>query len=201
MMTVNNRAEKILLILLKDSFTTHTATSLSKYLGMSRWGTWKILKELESNQLVDLTPINKGKTSAYTVKLQWDSVILHTLLTLGLTKESLEYERWRANFKELADHTDFLILYGSIIHSPKEANDIDVLGVVSNKKKFVKISTVISSIQKTQTKKIHSLNFTPEEFTYELKKSNKAFIDAVKKGIILYGQENFVKFMKELNKQ
>ncbi|MEK6915646.1 MAG: hypothetical protein AABW89_03860 [Nanoarchaeota archaeon] len=200
MVTVNKKAEQVLLILLRNMFSIHTATSLANKVGMSRWGIWKILKELEYSNLILLTPIGSGKTSAYTVRLEWDSPILNSLLILGLTKESLEYERWRANFRELSDHTEFLILYGSIIHSPKEANDIDILGVVSNKKSFVKINEIISKIQKTQTKKIHSINFTPAEFSYELKKSNKAFIDALKKGIILYGQDNFVKFIKEFKK-
>jgi len=42
--------------------------------------------------------------------------------------------------------------------------------------------------------------FGKEEFIEELQKPNKAFIDAIKKGIILFGQEKFVKFMKELRK-
>ena len=38
------------------------------------------------------------------------------------------------------------------------------------------------------------------EFENELKRKNKAFIDAIKKGIILFGQENFIKFMRGLQK-
>lgn len=201
MMTMNKRAEQILLILFRDIFIIHTATSLAKILGMSRWGIWKILKELENNQLIVLTPMGVGKTSVYTVKLNLESVILPICLVLTLTKESLKYERWRANFKELANHTDFLILYGSILHSPKEANDIDILGVISDNDKFVKVNYIIGKLQKTQVKKIHSLNFTPEEFKYEIRKSNKAFIDAVKKGVLLYGQENFVKLIMEIHKK
>ena len=35
------------------------------------------------------------------------------------------------------------------------------------------------------------------EFKDELKKQNKAYIDALKKGIILFGQDNFIKFIGE----
>ena len=200
-MTINKRAEQILLILFRDIFIIHTATSLAKILGMSRWGVWKILKELENNRLIMLNQMGGGKTSVHIVKLNFGSVILSVCLAFALSKESLKYERWKANFKELAEHTEFLILYGSILHSPKEANDIDILGVISDKGKFVKINHIIDKAQKTQAKKIHSLNFTPEEFMYEIKKSNKAFIDSVKKGVILYGQEKFVKFIMEIHKK
>ena len=86
-------------------------------------------------------------------------------------------------------------MYGSIIHSPKEANDIDILGV-TNKNKFFEIGESIKKIQKTQIKKIHTLNFTPAEFKDEIEKPNKVFIDAIKKGIILFGQEKFIKFIR-----
>ena len=39
------------------------------------------------------------------------------------------------------------------------------------------------------------INFTSSEFKNEIQE-NKAFKDAIKNGIILFGQEKFVKFMK-----
>ena len=37
-----------------------------------------------------------------------------------------------------------------------------------------------------------------EEFKEELKKQNKAYIDALKKGVILFGQDNFIEFIRSL---
>ena len=53
MMTIS-KAQKIMNILLKD-LSSHTATSLSKDLKMSRWGLWKILKKLEKDKLIEMT--------------------------------------------------------------------------------------------------------------------------------------------------
>ena len=61
----------------------------------------------------------------------------------------------------------------------------------------MKIQKIIDKIQKTEHKKIHLIDFTTSEFKKELQ-HNKAFIDATKKGTILFGQENFIKFMKPL---
>ncbi len=55
-------------------------------------------------------------------------------------------------------------------------------------------------IQKTQLKKIHALNFTQAELKQELEKPNKAFVDAVAKGIVLFGQERFIKFIRGLRR-
>ena len=95
--------------------------------------------------------------------------------------------------------TDFVILYGSILTSAQQAHDIDILGITPIKN-FVKIQQIIDSVQKTQPKKIHSLNFTQIEFKTELKKQNSALTDSIKKGVILFGQEKFVQFMKEIKK-
>lgn len=188
---------KILKILLKDFTIKPTITFLAKEISMSRVGTWKILKKLEAEKLIILSPIGAGKTSAYSISLNWENPIVEKALSLALTEDALKNQKWLSNFAELEDKLDFLLIYGSIIHSPKEANDLDVLGV-TNKNKFLEIAESIKKIQKTQIKKIHALNFTPAEFKGELEKPNKIFIDAIKKGIILFGQEKFIKFIKSI---
>lgn len=152
---------------------------------------------MEYENFIILSPIGKGKTSTYTINLNWDNPLTEKNLELILTEESLKHQRWLNNFFELKEKTDFLIIYGSILYS-KEANDIDILNVVSNKNKFIKIEKTILKMQKTQLKKIHILNFTEKEFKRELLKKNKIFIDAIKKGVILFGQENFIRFVKNI---
>src|SRR3989344_3410829 len=145
-----------------------------------------------------LSSIGEGKTSAFNINLNWENPILEKNLSLILTEEAYKNQRWLNNFKEIENKLDFLILYGSILHSPKEANDIDLFGVVSNKNNFLFIEEIIKKIQKTQIKKIHSENFTRTEFKEEIRKPNKIFIDALKKGVILFGQEKFIKFVREV---
>ena len=194
-MEIEKPKTKILKILLKDFTTKHTITSLSKEINVSRVGMWKVLKKLEKEKLVVLSPIGMGKTSTFIISLNWDNPLTEKNLALILTEDALKNQRFLINFAELKNKVDFLIVYGSIIHSPKEANDIDILGIVSNRNKFLDIEESIKKIQKTQIKRIHALNFTQIEFKQELKKPNKVFIDAIKKGIILFGQEKFIKIM------
>ena len=194
MMTIS-KAQRIMTILLRD-FSSHTATSLSKELKMSRWGLWKILKKLEKDKLIEIEPIGAGKTSTSIIKLNWDNVLAEKTLALSLTQEAVKYKRWMHDFSNLQEEVDFLILYGSILYS-KEANDIDIIGV-AKEKKLTKINDIIFKIQETQNKKIHSINSTQKEFKQELKKPNKAYLDAVRKGVVLLGQENFIRFVKGL---
>ncbi|HLD00129.1 MAG TPA: HTH domain-containing protein [Candidatus Nanoarchaeia archaeon] len=194
MVTQDLTAKRVLLHLLKDFSSTHTITSLAKELGLSRVGIWKVLKKLDENKHILVKTVGAGKTSISIITLNLENPLVEKMLSLYLAEEALKQRRWQVNFAELDRITDFLILYGSVLHSPKEANDIDILGI-AQKKNFVKIQGVLDKAQKTQSKKIHSINFTRDEFKSEFKKQNKAFIDAVKKGVILFGQDKFVKFI------
>ncbi|MBS3092602.1 hypothetical protein J4466_04245 [Candidatus Pacearchaeota archaeon] len=194
------KSYEILKVLLKDISKKHTVTSLSKERGISRVGSWKLLKELEKENLIILTPIGPEKTSVQEASLNWDNPILEKALALLLTEDALKQNKWRYNFKELENHANFLILFGSMLHSPKEANDIDILSLVSNEKNFVKIGKRISDIQIAQDKKIHAINLTEKELKRELKNKNKSYIEALKKGIILFGQENFIRFIRKISK-
>lgn len=197
MVTRDFTHKKVLLHIFKDFSNIHTITSLSKELGLTRVGIWKLLKKLEGEKYITLKSIGRGRTSTSITLLNWENPLVAKILSLYLTEEAMKQRRWQVNFSELEGVVEFAILYGSIVHSPQGAGDIDLIGVTS-KKNFVKIQLIIDQIQKTQPKKIHSINFTESEFKTELKKANKAFIDAVKKGVILFGQETFVKFMKEI---
>ena len=192
---------KVLKILLKDIAIKPTITSLAKELNMSRVGLWKVLKAMQSKKLIILSPVGAGKTSAYIITLNWDNPLTEKMLSLALTEEAMKNQRWLSSFSELENQVGFLLLYGSILHSPKEANDIDVLCIVSDKKHFKTIDKIITKIQKTQIKKVHAINFTADEFRQEIEKPNKTFIDAVKKGVVLFGQENFIKFITNMAKK
>ena len=53
-------------------------------------------------------------------------------------------------------------------------------------------------MQKTLLKRIHLIDLTGAEFETELKKPNESYLDALKNGIILFGQDNFTKFIKKM---
>lgn len=199
METKNNTADRIMSILLKEPFARHTATSIAAALKITRQGTWKTLNKLAEHKLIDLEFIGNAKTSTATIKLNWSNPATEKTLSLILTKESLKQQRWRVNFAGLENSVNFLMLFGSILNNPKEANDIDILAIV-NKKKFKAVEEIVLKVQQTQVKKIHLVDLTEKEFSQELKNKNEVYIDAVKKGVVLYGYDNFINFIRGLQK-
>ncbi len=189
---------EILKILLKDLTKKNTVSSLSEEIKIARPGTWKALKKLESQKLTNLKPIGKGKTSAYEITLNWDNPLVKKNLATILTEDALGQERWRDAFKKLEKHILFIILFGSVLHSPREAGDIDLLIIVKTKKDFREIENTLLQIQQAQSKKIHAIDLTKKELETELKKNN-IYLEALKKGVILFGQEEFIKFIEDVS--
>ena len=189
---------RIALLLLRDFSTMHTISSIGKEVGMTRSGTWKVLKRLEHEKYIIMKSTGK-KTSLVVPKLNLKNDLLDKYISLGLSREAMDSERWIFNFKDVKEHVSFFILYGSVLKSYAKAKDIDVIGIIPDRKSFKKLHESLDKIQKSESKRIHSINFTQSEFREELLKPNKAFIDAVKEGVVLFGQEEFIKFMKKLH--
>ncbi|MAF35706.1 hypothetical protein CL622_01140 [archaeon] len=189
--------QKIILLLFKDLSTTHTITSIAKYCGLSRVGTWKIVKKLASKEYLIEKKIGSGQRNVSVIKLNWQNILLEKLLSFFLTQEAVKQRRWRINFSLLEPQTRFILLYGSILYTPQKAKDIDIINV-TKKNTFIEMQKSIDTIQKTETKKIHAINFTSSEFEQELRKPNEAILDAIKKGVVLFGQDRFIKWMKKI---
>ena len=186
---------KILCTLAKDCWSVHTASTLALQLQMSRWGLWKALKKLEKEELIRLQSTGKGKTSTYTIHLNWKSTLAEKTVALALAQEAEIQKRWTFVFAEMEAEAEFVILFGSILPSPKTAADIDII-TVAKQAKVLAISRLLEKIQQTQEKNIHAQNFTLQEFKKELHQKNKIFLDALHRGVILFGQEKFLQFIQ-----
>ena len=196
-MEIDN-ASKVLLHLLKGHNPTHTVTSLAKHLKITRTGTWKILKKLEKQEIIHLEKIGGGKTSTSICELNWENPLTTRTLAVAVTKESLYHQRWIVNFSSISEKADFLILFGSILHDSKKANDIDLL-CIAKKKHIADIDKELLKLQKTQEKKIHATILTGDELKNELKQNN-TLKDAMEKGVLLAGQEKFISYIITLPK-
>lgn len=190
--------QRILTSILRHVSGSPTIATLAEIIGMTHVGVWKALKKLEADNMLTLKRIGNKKNNPYTVNLKWDNPLVEKTLALVLEHEAAEQRRWIINFAALKEKVDFLILYGSMLISSKKANDIDLLSVVSKKGNVLDIERIIIDVQKTQIKPIHNIICAPAGLKEELKKTNIAFINAVKEGVVLFGQDKFVVFMKRV---
>lgn len=193
MVTLTQNEKGALLILFKDFTTFYNANSISKFLDISHVGAQKIFKRLlEQNLLIDR---KIGKSIVYKLKLEDDYV--RRLIAFLLADEANSFKRWEEEFRELSEKAKIVILYGSVIKNYSKANDIDVM-IVIDKKDVKEIDRIIKQKQEILPKNLHAIKLTHNDMIKNLNKKNKALIDIVKNGVVIYGQDEYVEIIKNV---
>ena len=75
-----------------------------------------------------------------------------------------------------------------------EAGDIDVM-LITVQNRFDKLKKDIEEIDKINTKKIHPMYQTKEDFARNIKNDDKPLLDAVK-GIFVFGEDSIIELMQ-----
>ena len=193
MASLTNKESEILLKLFKDFNRDYNANSISKEVKVTPRGALKILKKLEENKLIKGRQL--GRAVFYHVNLE-DEYVCKIIETLLIAEAREKASRWLEEFKDIFKDSDIIIVFGSIIRNPKEANDIDVL-FVFKESKYRKIADFIKDKNKILFKKIHDIPMTIKDLSENLK-HNKAIIDAVGTGYVLSGSDKLIKVVKNV---
>jgi len=183
--------QKIIKTLFKEFNTPYNSRSISKQIGITHAGAFKILKKLEKEEVVKAQTI--GKSIIYAIN--FDNPIANKKIELALVLEAQNYKHWLYEFKKLEDLTEFVMLFGSILNDEKKARDIDLL-ILSKKENHDKIRKFIKERNEVNSKKIHLLLQTTEDFKKDVRGKNKPIIEIIKTGVVLYGQENIRRELK-----
>jgi len=185
-----NNEQKIVRILFKDFLAFYNSRTISKVIGISHAGAFKLLKNMEKREIVK--PKQIGKAIIYS--LNTENPITIREIEMALTIEAQTYKRWQEEFKLLKENIKFLILFGSILNNEKSAKDIDIL-IVADKNKFNAIKQIIRERNKISSRKIHLLLQGENDFIKDIKEKNKVIVEIIKQGVILFGQEEIVKIL------
>jgi len=182
---------KAILVLFKDFLSDYNSRNLSKVVGISHAGMFKLLKKLEKREIIK--PKRIGKAVIYSLNI--DSPVAKREIEMALTLEAQNYAKWLEEFMVLRDISEFAVLFGSVIKDEKSAKDIDIL-IVADKKDFNKINNKIKDKNKILNKKIHLILQSPDEFKKDINNKNKVMLEIIKSGIVLFGQEKITKILE-----
>jgi len=177
--------------ILQSPYEPYNSRNLSKVVGISHPGMFKLLRRLKKEKILVSKRI--GKAEIYSLNFENEIAIKKAAFALSL--EGYSNMRWIEEFRMLEPYSEVTILFGSILRGG-ESKDIDLL-VIANKEDFREIKEYIAKKNKVMTKRAHLLLQTEEEFIMDLRKKNKATIEIIK-GRVLFGQDKFVKLLKEI---
>ncbi len=194
MVNLTNKENEALLKVFKDFSINYNANSISKEINITPRGALKILKNLEKQGMLKSKIM--GKATFY--KINFDDLYVCKIIETLLISESREKaSRWIEEFKSIFSDTQIIIIFGSIIRNPKEANDIDIL-LVYDSKNYKKISHFITEKNKIMVKKIHNISLTIRDLINNLR-NNDAIVDSVRTGYVLNGHDKLVEVIKNVS--
>lgn len=178
------KEQEIIKLLFKDFSRPYNSRSISKVVNMTPAGAFKILKGLERRDIVK--PQRIGKAIIYSLNLK--NPLARREIEMVLTMEAEKFRHWVAEFRFLEGKVSFAILFGSVLRNEAEARDIDLF-LVAEKIKKKEIDKFLEIKKKILSKPLHLLFQTPEDFAYDIRTKNKASLEILRTGIILFGQE------------
>lgn len=191
---ITENEKKVLRLILTAFGSDYSINNIAKECGLTPNGAYKILKKFENEGILKYKKIANIKS----YKINFDNEKTTKILELVLmqdTKGRIEYRT--KDLESLRKITKVGILFGSYITAKKEPNDLDILFVFerANYKEYKKR---LAGIKEITPVKIHDIIQTEEDLATNIKEKNKAVLNALKNGIVLWGQETMVRVIKDV---
>lgn len=195
-MILSNNTFKIINFLIRN-LELYNINQIARALKLSVGSVHKILKLLEKRNIVNIKEL--GNALYYNINLNNNEAIKISELVLIEDKNNILKENKIANvYAQDLEKFDvkLIILFGSILIKKDQAKDIDVLFVIKNKEQVKQVNNFCLEVSKIRTKRVDPLIMLEQDFINNIKNKNKAVIDLIKNGIILKGEDVFVKVIK-----
>ncbi len=183
----------IVLTIVKSPEVIYNANSLSKVIGITPMGALKILKRLETENIVKSKKIGK----AVTYRINVGNSYAHRYVSLLLIREAQsanpQVKRWITEVKKI-NKAEVIVLFGSVLEK-SDPNDIDIL-LITDQKRFSGLQKEIEELNEINIKKIHPMYQTYGDIIKNIKKRDKPLLNAIK-GIVVFGEDEFLEIYNE----
>ncbi|MFA4953526.1 MAG: hypothetical protein WC584_04850 [Candidatus Pacearchaeota archaeon] len=192
---IPKNTKKIILYLLKNLELVNI-NQISKKLSISVGSAFKILKDLEKNNIV--LSSNLGNAKFYQINLNNEETIKWCEIILSEEKRNLKgYSKIYAEEIQKFEHAELIILFGSVLNN-RNFNDVDVLFITNKTKEVTKFCLNLSKIR---TKPVVPLILKKEDLIKEIKNKKEVVLNILKIGIILKGESTFLGVLKNVKQQ
>ncbi|MEK6952170.1 MAG: hypothetical protein AABX29_04080 [Nanoarchaeota archaeon] len=193
MVSLTENEAKTIEFLVRNFSKDYNINQLAKELNLSPGGMFKILKKLRNRNL--LLEKELGNNKFYKINFSFSDALDACKFALIEKKTNPYLNVWIKDLNILKERTCLAIIFGSILEKGKNAGDIDLL-LVFDKRNIDEIENIIEKLNKIKSKKIHTVYQTKEDLISNIKKRDKAILEEIKKGIILWGRDVLVEAIK-----
>ncbi|HIH31552.1 TPA: hypothetical protein HA235_02485 [Candidatus Woesearchaeota archaeon] len=190
MLTKNEKnVIKTLLFSFQDEYSIN---EIARRCNLAPNGAFKILRKLEQEKIIKLKKI--ANINAYS--LDFDNLKTKSICELALIEEpSTKIKNRLEDLKELQKITEAGIIFGSYITKKKNPGDIDLFFVLKEDN-FKKYKEETRKIYPAMPLKVQDIIQTKEDLTENILKNDKAVIEILQKGFVLWGQDKLMEIIK-----
>ena len=190
MLTKNEKnVIKTLLFSFQDEYSIN---EIARRCNLAPNGAFIILRKLEQEKIIKLKKI--ANINAYS--LDSDNLKTKSICELALIEEpSTKIKNRLEDLKELQKITEAGIIFGSYITKKKNPGDIDLFFVLKEDN-FKKYKEETRKIYPAMPLKVQDIIQTKEDLTENILKNDKAVIEILQKGFVLWGQDKLMEIIK-----
>ena len=183
-----------ILSIFKNPEREYNASTAARAIGISPMGALKIARRLEKEGIVLSRQLGKARFYQLNLENNYTREYVKFLLKRE-SEQAPSYVKVWINEAKKIKNADVAILFGSILKKEKEANDIDVL-LVTDQKRFSRLKKELEDINLINVKKLHPVYQSGEDVKNNIKKGDKALLNAIK-GIVVFGEDALIGVMKK----
>ncbi len=190
---------KIFEYLLRNPTQKFNVNQIARALKLSVGSAFKILKEYERRKI--LVPEKLANSIFYQFNFNSkEAKKICELVLINIKNNVLEKNPVASIYTDelIKINVQAIVLFGSILTKKEQANDVDVLFIIKNKKDVKKVSDFCLEVSKTKTKPIIPLILTEKDLMDKIKQKDKIILEIFKTGIVLSGEEMITKILGEL---
>lgn len=193
MVSLTTNEARTIEFLIRNFSSNHNINQLAKELNITPGGIFKILRKLKNQDF--LTEKKLGNNIFYKINFKSQEALDVCKFVLTEKKLTPYIKTWIKDLEILRKKTKLAVLFGSILKKDKKAGDIDIL-LVFDKKDFNHVENQLIKLNKIKPKKIHAIYQTKKDLIENIKNEDKAILQEIKTGIILWGRELLVEAIK-----
>lgn len=193
MRDITNNEMFFILNVFKSPEKNYNTSEIAKLLGITPMGSLKIARKLEKENIMKSKKIGKAKIYRLNMQNNYVTDYIKFLLKREAEQAPSYVKVWINELRKIKN-ADVAVLFGSVLRK-KEAKDIDAL-LITTQKKFSELKKEVEHINLINIKKLHPLYQSKEDVRANIKKEDKALLNAIK-GIIAFGEDKIIEILEK----
>jgi DNA-binding Lrp family transcriptional regulator len=194
MLTIKEK--KVLRMILFAFDADYSINQIAKECKIAPNGALKILNKFKNEGILTIRDIANIKS----YKINFEDEKAELILELALMQDLDNKIKNRLDdLKEMKGIADSSIIFGSYLTS-KDPDDLDILFILK-KENYKNYKESLKNIKDIMPIKIHDIAQTKEDIEKNIIRKDLIVLDAIKKGIILWGQRTIIGVIKNVYKR